>query len=71
MGGFYAVLMIAGRTSAVVWALLDAALLSADAPHVAVLRAAFAGAAAGDAASPPTAPRRAQSLRRRSPRAAA
>ena len=50
MGGFYAVLMIAGRTSAVVWALLDAALPSADAPHVAVLRAALAGAAAGDAA---------------------
>ena len=42
MGGFYAVLMIAGRTSAVVWALLDAALPSADAPHVAVLRAALA-----------------------------
>ena len=38
------------RTSAVVWALLDAALPSADAPHVAVLRAALAGAAAGDAA---------------------
>ena len=38
------------RRCTVVWHLLQAALPSADAPHVAVLRAALAGAAAGDAA---------------------